>query len=837
METSQPVSLPVKTSPEQRPHEPNFRPSSPNFSGASQDFRKSPEGRDKKTRMPNVFDRIITFSLCALFFGLPFFFTGVTFQGAAFEKQIYFFFWVLVASVAWVAKGSVTGEMRIRRTPLDIPLLLFAVVYVASALLSVDRWRSFWGAFGDPSRGLLSILALIVAYYLIVSHFNQERLKWLLGSFLISGGLVTVWMFLAAMGVRFLPSAWESRVPLAPLGTLGGTMLFLSLLLPLFIAVLVKIQESSRTGGVFRTIFSATILLVVALALFTLLALSEYTPWWPTLFGFGIFLVYILAQIVRIPEKWSWLPMLTLVVLLASFMIGSNNFARVKFPTEAVPNVKLSWEVAKEGVKRNFFLGTGPATYSYVFSMYRPEEYNNQPFFTLRFFQGSGLGFEILPTLGVAGAFAFGVLFLSFIGVGLYSLSKDKEKNKLLSVGLWSASVMLLLGSMFLPMSAGLLLTGVLAVSLAVAVMLWESDGPEQGRYFNLSLKSSPQFALVLAFVSLTATAGVAFLFSFVGKALMADILVAQASSRQPITEDSAAKVFRAIGYMPKEGQYHMTLGQMYLNLAGREISKPEQDRDLDRAKQYLSAAYASATAAKTVMPNNIFIQEAVAKLYEDSVGVAGTDPKLLEKALQEYARAGELDPNNPVFNVKMAQIKRIIAASKTGQEQMALLTEAEDLLEGAIAKKKNFSVAYVSLGLTQEAKGERDAAMSSLQKAVDTDAKNLEAKFQLARLYRIKGGEEDLKKSEALLKSSLNQNDTSLNLHIGLGLTYEKMNRSEGAVGAYRKAIDLVKDDRFEEVRRQLQTMIDNVLAGRSNNDPVNVPSDDLSPPSEGAH
>jgi hypothetical protein len=78
---------------------------------------------------------VITVSLVALFFGLPLFFTGLTFQGIAFEKQIYFYVWLLIGVVAWVSKGVTTGEMRIRRTPLDIPIALFWLFYVVGFFL------------------------------------------------------------------------------------------------------------------------------------------------------------------------------------------------------------------------------------------------------------------------------------------------------------------------------------------------------------------------------------------------------------------------------------------------------------------------------------------------------------------------------------------------------------------------------------------------------------------------------------------------------------------------------------------------------------------------------
>ena len=103
-------------------------------------------GENKGSKTAAIFDAVITVSLVALFFGLPLFFTGLTFQGIAFEKQMYLYVWLLIGVVAWVSKGVTSGEMRIRRTPLDIPLVLFWLFYVFAAFFSVDRWHSFWGS-------------------------------------------------------------------------------------------------------------------------------------------------------------------------------------------------------------------------------------------------------------------------------------------------------------------------------------------------------------------------------------------------------------------------------------------------------------------------------------------------------------------------------------------------------------------------------------------------------------------------------------------------------------------------------------------------------------------
>jgi hypothetical protein len=61
---------------------------------------KKPE--EKKSALAvRVADAVANISFFMIFLGLPLFFTGITFQGIAFEKQVYFYVWILLALVAW----------------------------------------------------------------------------------------------------------------------------------------------------------------------------------------------------------------------------------------------------------------------------------------------------------------------------------------------------------------------------------------------------------------------------------------------------------------------------------------------------------------------------------------------------------------------------------------------------------------------------------------------------------------------------------------------------------------------------------------------------------------
>ncbi|MDD5084050.1 MAG: hypothetical protein PHT88_03945 [Candidatus Moranbacteria bacterium] len=774
----------------------------------------------KETFTTRLLDGVVSVSLAALFFGLPVFFTGLTLQGLAFEKEMYFYFWLLLAIVSWVSKGVIVGEMKIRRTPLDIPILIFAVAYIASAAFSVDRWHSFWGSFGDPSRGVLSVISLIIAYYLVLSHFTIKRMYIMLSALLTSAFIVMVWSLLVVSGVHFLPSSIERYAPMSLLGSITSLMILLGAMLPLFIAAMSVLQSLPDRGRLFKLSLMAGLAVGIVLDLILLFLLFPYVSWLAVIGGFSFFLLYILAQVVKMEERLTWLPMLVLVILLAFYMIGSPINLKTTLPVEATPNMKLSWEIAKESTKNNLFLGSGPATYGYDFSLYRPQEYNQQPLSNLRFSQGTGLYLEAISTIGVLGVIAFTILLLSFVSVGLFLLAQKKEHNKFLSLGLWSMVTVMLVAALSKQFNGSILILGVLIAALALAVLMKESQSDES--YLNLSLQSSPKFALALAFVFLVVSAGVAFTFAFIGKAFWSDVLAAQAMESSLGDADGVTKMTKASQYMPQESRYMSYLGQIYLTMASQELNKPEKDRDTDALKKYVESANGFAKAAQTMSPNDIIVQEVLAQTYENTLFVSGMNPDLLNAMQKAYEQASALEPHNPIYFVKLGQIKKTLANSAKADEQKTLLAESVSLFQKSIDEKPDFALGYFNLGLAQEASGDVDAAITSFARGIRvnrTGADADELKYNLARLLRIRGKEDDLKLAEVLLKEILADNDKSLNAYLTLGLVYEQTDRKDDAIKAYEKVKSLISGDNTETAKKQIQTFIDNVRAGKSNN------------------
>lgn len=798
--------------------------------------REASSTTPKNAKGAGFFDALISVSLFAIFFGLPIFFTGLTFQGIAFEKQMYFYVWLLIGIVAWASKGVVTGEMHIRRTALDIFILLFLVVYGVSALMSVDRWHSFWGFFGDPSRGMISLAALALAYYFIMSHFTMKRFFLMFGGFLASGFLVVVWSILGVSGVSFLPEAIQAYAPLSLIGTVSTLGIFLSVLVPLFITALYLVWKSTSMKPGFRFTFLGfiglgllgTLYLMLALYPFLLDTTKSSLSWMVPLGGISFFLVYILAQIVRPPEQLTWVPMFVFVAILAFLMIGSNSLLRATLPVEVSPNQRLSLQVAKESLKENFFLGVGPANYGYAFSQYRPNEYNNGPLYSVRFYQGTGVFFESLTTIGLIGTALLLIVWLSYLSMGMYLLSSDKEKNKYLSLGLWTGSIMFFIAAFTAPLNGTLILIGVLISTLALALLMKESHSEE--RYYSLSFKASPKYALALAFIFMLVSAGVAFLFVFIGKVYLADIAVGTAArmSAQAPQKESLALMSSAIGKYPQEGRYYTRLGQEQLSLLlDVEVRKSEEDQDKDVNSALYQQAVGNIKEATRRMPNDVLSIETLGLAKENGVPyVTDADAAvLLTDGFDAYKRASELEPTNPLLIIKQGQMKRLLADAKDPKadavEQSALYEEAKGLFMKAAEKKPNLAAAHYNLALTEARLKNMDGALKSITAALQYDRNNANFKYNQGIFYQVRDKGNDKELAETAFKDILKDNDKLIDVRLSLGLLYESWNKRDQALEQYRKILDFLPTDGNEMIqstRKQVEKLISTLQSGKSN-------------------
>lgn len=167
-------------------------------------------------------DFIIVSSIALIFFLCPIFFTGLVAQGIGFEKMLLFYFLVLLGLVAWVTKGVVQGELNLKRTPLDWPIVALLIIYSVSTGFSISTKDSLIGTYGNSAKGLAAVLIFVLFYYLIVNNLNAQRIKIVFLSLISSVGLLVIYSLLQLKNIFILPFDFTKTQYFNPLGSLSG---------------------------------------------------------------------------------------------------------------------------------------------------------------------------------------------------------------------------------------------------------------------------------------------------------------------------------------------------------------------------------------------------------------------------------------------------------------------------------------------------------------------------------------------------------------------------------------------------------------------------------------
>lgn len=215
----------------------------------------------------------IAYCFYLIFFSVPLVIFPSTFELFEFNKMWVTFGLTLLIFFFWGSKIAITRRLEIRRTPLDIPIILFLISQIISTILSMDPHVSFWGYYSRFNGGLLSTITYIFLYYAFASNLipdeQDEKEKpfsyKVLFVSLISGLVVSLWGIPSHYGKDFTclvfrgtldTSCWTEsfRPTIRAFSTLGqpnwlGT--FVAILIPVAIGFgVINIKSNQELGNI-----------------------------------------------------------------------------------------------------------------------------------------------------------------------------------------------------------------------------------------------------------------------------------------------------------------------------------------------------------------------------------------------------------------------------------------------------------------------------------------------------------------------------------------------------------------------------------------------------------
>jgi len=795
--------------------------------------------------MRKALNLIIKFSAYGLVVLMPVFWLPWTVEVHEFNKQYLLFFLASIGFLAWIAKMAIVRKkVVIRRTPLDIFVLVFMLVLILSSVFSVDKvssWLGFYTRFSDSTIGAL---AMCLLYFLIVNnvshkeHKENERKKfWDLSAMFRSvtqPGLSLekiLWLFLSASGLAVVAACFSvfnlwKNIPGLPEvmylrsfnsinSSLEGLAVFLAVLVSLMIGVLLRLRSKSKVGlkvGI-QNIATSVFLLVS----FILLLIINFWAAWVILAvsSFSLLAIAFLTGILRRKANWLTVPIVLLLVSLfylsgfaskAGLSRGAFILESAELPQEVILDQSTSWDVVWQSIKTYPLLGSGPGTFLINYTRFKPISVNNSEFWNVRFDRAASYFAELTSTTGSIGVLSYLSLIGMFLLVLLTSLLKLKQKKQLQDddklgflpfVLAWLA---LLVSQFVYPQNT--VLSFSFWIFTGLTILAWQRMGVISSRRLSFSFKKLPEVGLVVNVLLLILIFASAGLFYLGGRFYLADMKFQKLFTSSENVVENMEEVVNLNKYRSK---YRRDLSRAYLAGAWDEARKESEIRDTDLLQKLIASSVEQARLAAEVNPSTVVSWENLGVIYRDARGlVSGT----LSFALDAFIKATNLEPANPLFYRELCRL----SLTDEGREWDEIISYCQK----AVELKPNYLDAHVQLALAFERKGDLEKAAEQMQITLDK-LKGIsfqrgsrlaqaatEIYFQLGRLHfnLARTGE-----SIRMFEQSVIITPQYANARYALGLSYQQQERFEEALTQFKVVDELVPgNENVQSLIRQLE-------------------------------
>lgn len=751
-------------------------------------------------------NQVVVWGLRVLTVLIPITFLPWTFEVFEFNKQFLLLGVGVALLAAWVGAAVLERHARPARSMLNWAVLALVAVLAVSTAFSVDKVTSILGFYGRFNGGLMSTLAYVIYYFLVLQVARREgQLRWLVGSWLVGVGLGALVLVLYLFGLHlflFFPAGQGNSF--SPLGSsLNAVVLILAASLPLGLFM----ARGGRT-----TITRSLSLAFSVLALVTIFLVDYQLGWVALLTASALWLGLVFWKNETVGFQWTIVPALALLLVVIGWPVNTAQFTGRTIPVEVNLSLPASWQIAYQNARTSPLIGTGPETFIFGFSKFKPDRFNDSDFWAFRFDKSASELSQSLATTGVLGLAAY----LAVLVVGLWlawrAIAKRSHEDWYLRAAVAVAFVVLVVGDVFY------------FANTTLAVMLWLTLGLlasfSAASERELTFKSSPRTSFLFSFglaVVVLVAAGV-----WVGlvRFWTADYAYAQAQSATTL-DQALVSMQTAVTSNPWRDTYRVGLAQVYLALANQQAKLPAADTDakrkdqLSQLQQYISASIAAARSATDLSRENVFNWESLGSIYRGTVPYARDAEAFV---ISSFQQAIKLEYSNPALHTELGKAYLLSASrgrqgaaasadatakAKLESDAAANLAKAIEQFKVAIQIKAQYTPAHFNEALAYELGGKVDEAIAKLESVRSYNPTDVDVLYELGSLYYGKA-EYDLAQSAFSTIIGLVPNHSGA--HYGLSLVYQKKGEKDKAVAELEKVVELNPDN--QQVAQQLDAL-----------------------------
>ncbi|MFZ2969758.1 MAG: hypothetical protein WA063_01270, partial [Minisyncoccia bacterium] len=462
-----------------------------NYSAAEKsETRDKSFDKIKNNNKSGIWMKIGKLSLYLLIFLLPLFFLPLTIAPLEISKQVLASFLVLISFICYLSDSIETRKIVYHKSLLGLAVLALLAVSAASAVFSQAKSVSFFGDLIQPDS-LLCFAVYGLAFYLAGIFFRKKDFNKIGVIFLASLVLTAVFGLLQLLGhfiLSFISPGlkFTEQTGFNSLGSFSNWSIFIAFGLVLIVSAL----ASLRLPLILKAVLS-----VISLFIIGELIIINYSFLW---LAIALCMLILTAYCFTVQKKIN-IPLAVMIVSLFFTLISSSLPVIIKTPAEVRPSFSSTFDIAKQTIwskndrslaenGKNILFGSGPATFSYDYSLYRSNDSNQTDFWQTRFSQGFSFIISFLATGGLLGILAVLFLVFAFARQAIKNL-----ENKEALAGSIGALFMIIMLALFPPSTVQFVF-----VFLALGLMAPESSAKEIS-FLNVSKTKS-----FLAFIALT---------------------------------------------------------------------------------------------------------------------------------------------------------------------------------------------------------------------------------------------------------------------------------------------------------------------------------------------
>lgn len=625
---------------------------------------------EKRQKISEYLDTALLFTWGIFFLLFPLFFLTITTDAVVIPKAILLGATILISLLIWGIRMLIDGQVKLTKTPFDLPVLLFGIAMLLSSVFSVDKANSF--------ISVVPILYVVMSYFVITNLPKRPNtLSFLITSLLSGGALSSLIAVANHYKLYLLPFQATHVVTFTTFGNYLDQALYAASLLIIAGVLSIPLFKKQKTtqGAIFAGLG-------------------------------GVILLGLLAStyLLFTSQKPNLLP----------FEVGFQTaFAAISQDTGRVA--------------QGFFFGSGYGNYGDVFSRFKPASFNTNPSWYLPFNTSSSLVLELLATTGIIGLLSYIFLIIKVI---IYKGSKIH--NSAYFAFLLLVAVSFVLPFSFITLSLVFFVLAIFSliqsqkdhnnffdvefqfVALRKGIFSFVSTNEERRRKNNLT----PLFAL-LVFLGIIATLGFYSTTYVYSDILFQKSLIAANNNSGTLTYNLE---LQAINTFSNRSAYYRIFSQTNIQLAssllqltsnGSSPSAQAQSTGYALIQQAISAG----KQATILSPNSVIEWQNLSSIYQALIGVGQNADSF---ALSTTQQALQLDPTNPQEYLTLGGLYY-----RLGQYDNAIAQ-----FQSAANLKQDYPNAYYNLAHAYEQKNDLQNALASLQivkQLVATDKQNSE--------------------------------------------------------------------------------------------------------------